>query len=98
MDFGTNKTPIEVIKEDSFGGTYFRDICSGVNDKFYKNSWKEFQKLESIDKKYYASDFYDVNINKYGVNCGTSLSFEKVRAGLIKLIHMDGFNGILDIG
>ena len=43
MDFGTNKTPIEVIEEGSFGGTYFRDICSGVNDKFYKNSWKEFQ-------------------------------------------------------
>ena len=26
MDFGTNKTPIEVIKEGAFGGTYFRDI------------------------------------------------------------------------
>ena len=36
MDFGTNKTPTEIIKEDSFGGTYFRDICSGVNDNFYK--------------------------------------------------------------
>ena len=36
MDFGTNKTPIEVIKEGSFGGTYFRDIYSSVNDKFYK--------------------------------------------------------------
>ena len=26
MDFGANKTSIEVIKEDTFGGTYFRDI------------------------------------------------------------------------
>ena len=33
MDFGTNKTPIEIIKEDTFGGTYFRDIYSGVNKK-----------------------------------------------------------------
>ena len=40
MDFGTNKTPIEVIKEGSFGSTYFRNIYSCVNDKFYKNSWK----------------------------------------------------------
>ena len=34
MDFDTNKTPIEIIKE----GIYFRDIYSGVNGKWYKNS------------------------------------------------------------
>ena len=33
MDFGANKTPIEVIKEGVFGGTYLRDIYLGVNDK-----------------------------------------------------------------
>ena len=42
MDFGTNKTPAEVIKEGAFGGTYFRDIYNAVNGKWYKNSWKEF--------------------------------------------------------
>ena len=26
MDFGTNKTPIEMIKKGSFSGTYFQDI------------------------------------------------------------------------
>ena len=51
MDFVTNKTPIEVIKEGSFGGTYFRNIYSRVNDKFYKNSWNEFKELKNIDKK-----------------------------------------------
>ena len=30
MSFGANKTPVEVIKESAFGGTYFRDIYSGV--------------------------------------------------------------------
>ena len=30
MDFGANKTPVEEIKEGVFGGTYFRDIYSGV--------------------------------------------------------------------
>ena len=58
-----------------FGGSYFRDMYFGVNDKFYKDSWKEFKELENIDKKYYASDFYDVNLNKYGVECDTSLRF-----------------------
>ena len=33
MDFKPNKTPAKIIKEGDFGGTYFRDIYSGVNDK-----------------------------------------------------------------
>ena len=75
MDFGPNISPVEIIKKGAFGGTYFRDIYSGVNDQFYKNSWKELEELEDIDKRYYASDFYDVSVNKHGVECGTSLRF-----------------------
>ena len=75
MDFGTYKTPTEIIKEGSFRGTYFRDIYYGVNDKLYKNSWKEFDVLENIDQMYYCSDYYDASVNKYGVTCGTSLRF-----------------------
>ena len=33
MDFSPNKTPIKVIKEDTFGGTYFRDIYFNINEK-----------------------------------------------------------------
>ena len=40
MDFSPNKKPIGVIKEGAFGGTYFRDICSGINGKWYRKSWK----------------------------------------------------------
>ena len=36
MNFGTNKISVEVIKEDAFGGTYFRDMYSGVNSKWFK--------------------------------------------------------------
>ena len=75
MDFGINKTPAEIIKQGAFGGTYFRDIYSCVNNKWYKNSWKEFGELKNIDKKYYCSDYYDVSVNKYGVKCETSLRF-----------------------
>ena len=75
MHFGSSVSPAEIIKKGAFNDTYFRNIYSGVNDKFYKNSWKEFEDLEDIDKKYYASDFYDVSVNKYGVECGTSLKF-----------------------
>ena len=75
MDFGANKTPVEVIKEGAFGGTCFRDIYSGVTRKWYKKSWKEFDQLKNIDQKYYCSDYYNVSLNKYGVKCGTSLRF-----------------------
>ena len=75
MNFSPNKTPVEIIKEGAFGGTYFRDIYSGINEKWYKNSWKEFDQLKCIDDKYYASDYYDVNMNKYGVKTRTSLRF-----------------------
>ena len=34
MNLGVNKTPIEVIKEGAFGGTYFRDIYSNVSNKW----------------------------------------------------------------
>ena len=30
MNFTPNKTPVEIISEGAFGGTYFRDIYSGV--------------------------------------------------------------------
>ena len=73
MDSSPNKTPIEEIREGTFGGTYFRDIYSGINGKWHKNSWKEFTQLKNIDAKFYASVYYDVNVNKYGVKCGTLL-------------------------
>ena len=33
MNFGTNKTSVEINKAGAFGETYFRDIFSGVNGK-----------------------------------------------------------------
>ena len=50
MDFGSNKTLIEVIKAGEFGGTYFRDIYCSVNGQWYRKSWKEFNQL----KKYWS--------------------------------------------
>ena len=67
MDFGANKTPVEVIKEGAFGGTQFRDIYFGVTEKWYKKSWKEFD-------QFYHPDYY-VSVDKYGVKCGTSQRF-----------------------
>ena len=75
MIFTPNKTPVEMTIEGAFGGTNFRDIYSGVNGKWYQNSWKESDFLKDIDSKLYSSNYYDVKVNKYGVKCGTSLRF-----------------------
>ena len=68
MNLRTNKTTVEVIKEGAFEGTYFRDIYSGVNGKWYRKSRKEFDKLKNNDQNYYCSNCYDVK-------CGASLRF-----------------------
>ena len=84
MSFNPNKTSLEIIKEGAFGGTYFRDIYSSINGKWYRNSWKEFDFLrdttkssasERIDPKLYSSNCYDAIVNKYKIKCGTSLRF-----------------------
>ena len=47
--FGANKTSIEVIKEVAFEEIYLRDIYSGINGKWYRKWWKEFDELKNID-------------------------------------------------
>ena len=91
MEFGANKTPIEVIREGVFGGTYFRDIYSGINGKWYKKPWKEFDQLKDIDQKFYCSDYYDVNVKKYGVKCGTSLRFWEDKVWINEIDPCDWF-------
>ena len=75
MDVSPNKTTIEVIREGAFGGTFFRDIYSGINEKMVQKFVGRICSVKNIDAKFYASDYYDVNANKYGVKCGTSLRF-----------------------
>ena len=90
MNFSLNKTSNEIIKEGAFDGTYFRDIYSGVNEKWYKKSWKESVHLKIIDAKFYAWDYYDVNVSKYGIKCGTSLRLWENK-GWINKIDPDGW-------
>ena len=85
MNFGAKKTPFKIIKEVTFGATYFKDTYSGVNDKWYRKSWKEFDELKGIDQSYYCSNFYDASDNKYGVKCETSLRFWENKGWIISI-------------
>ena len=82
MEFSPNKTP---INEGAFGGTYFREIYSDINKKWYKNSWKEFIHLKYIDPKFYPPDYYNINVNKYGLKCKTSLRFWESKVWINKI-------------
>ena len=41
--------------------------------------------LKNIDAKFYTSDYYDVNVNKYGVKCGISLRFWENKGWINKI-------------
>ena len=57
MAFGTSKTPVEIIKEEALGGTYFRYIYSGVNGKWYSETWKEFDELKNTGQNNDCSNY-----------------------------------------
>ena len=85
MKFNPNKTPVEIIKEGTFGGTYFRDIYSGDNGKWCSNSWKRFDEIKSIYQKYYFSDYCDIKLHKCKVETGTSFRFWKNKGWINKI-------------
>ena len=79
-DFHPNRTPEEVLRAGSFGGTYFRPISSAVTNIRYYNpnavlkdtvqpSW-----IVGLNKSTtLTSTKYNTSINKYKVKCGGSL-------------------------
>lgn len=78
-DFHPNRTPEEVLRAGSFGGTYFRPIVSAVTNVQYDPAevLKETVRPEWISGMDAASQLtssaYRKQINKYGVKCGGSL-------------------------
>ena len=74
MNFSPNKTPIECNPIEIIKWVLLVVL---ILETFIliliKNGIKIH--LKNIDPKFYASDYYDINVNKYGVKCGTSLRF-----------------------
>ena len=77
-EFKPNKTPRQVLREGSFGGTYFRPIYSSITKRKYtsREVIKEYPKswFQGIDiDKMITSSKYNKNVNKYNVKCGSTL-------------------------
>lgn len=75
-DFHPNKSPEQIIREGSFGGTYWRPLFSKRLGIIVRDDWKELPASWThglnVDE-YLTSDTYNPEINKYGVACGQSI-------------------------
>ena len=48
-----------------------------------KSYGNNLMSLKIFYQKYYCSNYYDVSVNEYGVECGTSLGFWEIMDELI---------------
>ena len=51
MKFGTRNL------KKTIEGTYVIDIYSGIDGKWYRRSWEEFDELKNIDQNHYCSNY-----------------------------------------
>lgn len=75
-DFRPNKSPEEIIREGSFGGSYWRPIRSKHLGIDIQDDWKELPEAWTAGLdigKFLTNTSYDAEINKYGVACGQSI-------------------------
>ncbi|KAI0114795.1 hypothetical protein F4814DRAFT_293418 [Daldinia grandis] len=74
--FTPNKSPEAIIREGSFGGTYWRPLYSRHLHTTITDDWKELPAgwTSGLDvAKYLTSQTVDPEVNKYGVTCGQSI-------------------------
>jgi hypothetical protein len=86
--FKPNLTPRRMFVLGSFGGTYWRDIQSGVVGKRLSGVHKRYPKSwwASIPNEHLTKDFdkYDKSMNRYGVKVGTTLKFWESKKWITK--------------
>ncbi|RYP34786.1 hypothetical protein DL767_004123 [Monosporascus sp. MG133] len=74
--FTPNKSPEAIIREGSFGGSYWRPLYSKKLRATISGDWRElpgsWTSALSVPR-YLTSETYDPEVNKYGVACGQSI-------------------------
>lgn len=74
--FSPNKSPEEMIREGSFGGSYWRPLKSRRLGIVIEEDWKELPSewIQGLDvERYLTSPDYEPDVNKYKVACGQSI-------------------------
>lgn len=75
-DFTPNKSPEAIIREGSFGGSYWRPLYSRRLRTTVRDDWHELPAAwtDGLDvARYLTSPTYDPEANKYSVACGQSI-------------------------
>ncbi|KAF4945676.1 hypothetical protein FSARC_14391 [Fusarium sarcochroum] len=75
-EFCPNKSPEEIIREGSFGGSYWRPLFSKRLRTTVRDDWRELPAswTTGLDvETYLTSASYNPEVNKYGVTCGQSI-------------------------
>ena len=98
MDFDANETPIEVIREGAFGGTYFRDIYSSVSKKWYKNNGNNLISWKILIGSFIVPIIMMSVLINMVLNAKRCQDFRKIRVALMKLMLKFGTSGILGTG
>jgi len=75
--FTPNKSPLEMLSEGVFGGSYYRPLYSKTLRSSIADDWKldlpeEWSSSLNVGRLV-ASEEYDPEMNKYGVKCGQSI-------------------------
>ncbi|KAI0393123.1 hypothetical protein F5Y17DRAFT_467115 [Xylariaceae sp. FL0594] len=74
--FTPNKSPEDVIREGSFGGSYWRPLYSRRLRTTIADDWRELPESWTAGlsiERHLTSPTYDPEVNKYGVACGQSI-------------------------
>lgn len=74
-EFTPNLTPYEIFAQGAFGGTYWRDIHSGVNSREYSGVHVKYNKQWKLPESLLSNPVCDPAKNKYKVTSGTSLIY-----------------------
>ena len=75
IDFGANKTPVEVTKEGTLEELFLETFILVLMVNVTESHGKNLDELGGIDQKCYCSNCYDVSVNKHDVKCRTPLRF-----------------------
>lgn len=78
-DFQPNKSPLDILLEGAFGGSYFSPWHSGtlnltLEDDYLHTLPKDWLHELQPPSKYLISPTYNSSLNKYQVRCGQTLS------------------------
>lgn len=80
-DFTPNLSPLEVLQQGAFGGTYFRPIESKITQKKYNSRHQRYFTPQELKKCNISIttmltrpfEQYDTSVNKYKIKCGQTL-------------------------